>query len=125
MKQTAIYFNPELDTVYIVDELGNEFSIFLMCTDKERIRRIKTLAVGGHHLQERLREYIAEKLPAFEGLETLILVIDGKKNGSSIRVKMEDQLAKVNDQLVLHGKSKEWKVPAVQAMNPRDFKSDL
>jgi hypothetical protein len=128
-KQTAIYFNPELDTVRIVDEDGSEFRTFFLCTDKERIRSIKALAVGGCLLRERLWEYIAEKLPAFESLETLILVVDGKtgraEKGSSIRVKMEDHLVKAKGRLVLQGKSKEWKLPAIKVMDTRAFKNDL
>jgi hypothetical protein len=44
--------------------------------------------------------------------------------GSSILVK-EDQLVKAKDQLALQVKSKEWKVPAVKAMDAQAFRNDL
>src|SRR6202043_2983986 len=67
---------------------------------------------------------IAEKLHAFKSLETLVLVVHfeiGRDKGSSTRAIMENHLVKTKDQLVLRGKCKEWKLPAVKVMGPQAF----
>jgi hypothetical protein len=86
------------------------------------------LAIGRPHLQDVWTQHVAERLGAFEGLETLILVIDrevGKNGKELIRVNMEDHLVKAQNRLVLQGNCREWKLPAVQVMTRRAFEDHL
>ena len=122
MKPTAIYFNPHLDTVRVPEESSRNLEIFLRFTDKETIRIIKTLAIGGQlfHTRKAWRDYIAGRLPAYGGLETLIFVAEdetaGDERKSSIRADMEDHLVKAKDKLVLQGGWREWKLPVVKVV---------
>jgi hypothetical protein len=127
MKQTALYFNPELDTIHIVDdERGSELWTLYSRTQKETIQSIKTLAIESHVDQQRLVKNIAALLPAFEVLETLILVIDGEagkdEEGFSVRERAENILIQVAAQLKI---CREWKLPMVKVMNPRAFKNNF
>jgi hypothetical protein len=80
MKQTALYFNPELDTVHIVDDQpSTDLRNLSDRTDEETIQSIKALAIV---LQDKFVHYIiAQRLLEFERLETLILVVDGGTEG--------------------------------------------
>jgi hypothetical protein len=126
MKQTALYFNPKLDTVHIKkDEFrtlaGTSYSIHWKTTQS-----IRTLAIGSQDVR---MKYVARQLRAFRMLEMLILVIDGEMaddgEGSSLPENMEDYLVKVKDQLVLQGKCKAWKLPLVKVMDAQAFENDL
>jgi hypothetical protein len=128
MKQTALYFNPELDTVHIVDDQpSTDLRNLSDRTDEETIQSIKALAIV---LQDKFVHYIiAQRLLEFERLETLILVVDGGTEGdgeeSSFRERTENKLVKVRDYLVLHGNCKERKLPAVKVMTPEAFENHL
>ena len=86
VNQTALYFNPELDTVHIAGM--TEFCNLSSRTDKETIQSIKWLSMGEQLLQDMKTGYIARKLPAYESLEVLIVVVDGETgsdgDGSSL-----------------------------------------
>jgi hypothetical protein len=130
VKQTAIYFNPEIDTVRIVTtphDYGRKYEIFSLYTDEETIRRIKTLAV----LQDDYAmQSLAMRLPTsqFEGLKTLILVVEreaGMHEEESIWEDMEDQLLKIKDQLALPENCEEWTPPVVKVMSAQTLENQL
>jgi hypothetical protein len=126
MKQTAIYFSPELDTVHIVQgEHGNRFWALSDLFYRETIESIKTLAIGNKRIENQLiTDFGAGRLSAFKGLETLILVVERgvERNGAElIRLSVEDFLVKDKDLW----KRKEWKLPAVMVMTRRAFETHL
>jgi hypothetical protein len=77
IKQTALYFNPELDTVHIAERLDKEFHDPFRCTDSETTRSIRTF------FDDHRRQDIAGGLCAFQSLETLILVV-GDETGQML-----------------------------------------
>jgi hypothetical protein len=105
MKQTALYFNPELETVHVPNDTGT--GILTLCqTHGETIQSIKVLAIESYIFQDVWTQYVAARLPSFESLETLILVSEREvaRNGKDlIRVNMENELVKLHDRLVLQG----------------------
>jgi hypothetical protein len=114
MKPTAIYFNPERDTVHVVD-YDRELHQLLQHSNAETIRSIKVLAMGGS-----LPNGEIIVMRRFESLETLIMVVEGearRNEAESIRENMEGRLVKTRDRLVLRGKFKEWKLPTVKVMD--------
>jgi hypothetical protein len=126
-KKTALYFSPELDTVHISnDEHNTEFwNLFYRA---ETIQSIKVLAIGSQLFRDEWMQYVAGRLPAFETLETLILVVERKLERTGvelIQVNMEGYLAKAQDQLILLGRCKEWKSPLVKVMTRRGFENHL
>jgi hypothetical protein len=117
MKPTAVYFDPERDTVHLID-LGREVHHLLQDNNEETMRSIKALAMGGRLLGE---VYIMKR---FESLETLIIVVEGetgRNEAESIRENMEGLLIKTRDRLTLRGHCKEWKLPMVEVMDALDF----
>jgi hypothetical protein len=125
MNQTAIYFNPELDIVHIVDALGSGIHTLFQRTDQETVQSIRALAVAlpGSTVHPEFTRYVSKHLLALEGLETFILVIAG--DAESTRSNMEDALFKTKDLLRSERKWEEWKVPVVKVMNSEAFESHL
>jgi len=127
VKQTALYFNPELDTVHILNARGTGIWTLSCRTQRETIQSIKVLAIGSYLFQELWIQHIAGRLPVFESLEMLILVIErevGRNGKELIRVNMEDELVNVQDRLALRENSKkEWKLPVVKVMTRRVFEN--
>jgi hypothetical protein len=130
MKQTALYFNPTLDTVHINHEIDGRFLNLSYCTNKDTIRSIRALAIESRVFDHRDRFYIAGSLLcSFQSLETLILVVRDETGwdgtGASIREDMENALIIFKDSLTLHGGWKEQKLPAVKVMTSRAFENNL
>jgi hypothetical protein len=125
MNQTTIYFNPELDTVHIMNHVGDGIRILSKRTNPETVQSIKVLAIAvpGSIGQAGFIHNLSRHLPALERLETFILVIEGETE--SARKNMEDALIKANERLRLEGKCGEWKVPVVKVMNSEAFESHL
>jgi hypothetical protein len=127
MKQTALYFNPKLDTVHVKDDEFWTLSGSPYPNHMETTQSIRTLAVGSQDVTVET-EYVARGLRAFEKLEMLILVVDGEMAELSwLRVNMEDDLVKAKGRLVAisQGKCREWKQPVVKAMTRRAFENNL
>jgi hypothetical protein len=122
VKQTAIYFNPGLDIVHILDEFGHGIHNLSQRINQETIQRIKVLAVefkDRFRLPSESAQYLSRCLPAFERLETLVLVVRGDTEF------YRKNMIVANERLRLAGKCGEWKVPAVKAMNSATFESHL
>jgi hypothetical protein len=120
---TAIYFNPDLDTVHILDNFGHGIITLSQCINQETLQRIKVLAVEfpRHVPPSQFTRYLSMRLPMFERLEIIVLVFGW--DAAFTQKCMEDALIEVNDRLRLEGKNGEWKVPAVKVMNPEAFES--
>jgi hypothetical protein len=128
MKQTALYFNSELDTIHIVDDdLSTKCWTLAYRASMETVKSIKALAIGHQCFDGLVAKYIAERLVAFERLETLILVVDGEtdEEGASIRENMEDDLVTTKDRFILRGQCNVWNLPAVKVMTPGAFENHL
>jgi hypothetical protein len=123
MNQTAIYFNPELDTVHILEDFGGAIYDLSKRTNQATTLSIKVLAVQipGHFSRTEAIRYLSRHLPSFGRLETIVLVDFGWDAESTL----EDILIKTRDSLRLARKCAEWKVPVVKAMNSRAFESHL
>jgi hypothetical protein len=124
MKQTAIYYNPERDTVYIVDYV-REMDHLLHRHNEETIRSIKVLAMGGRPVGDLLR-VTQNAIGRFEGLERLIFVVEGESardEDESIRENVEGILIKTGGRLILEGNRKERKLPMVKVMGALAFES--
>jgi hypothetical protein len=125
MEQTSLYFNPVLDIVHIQvadDERGNDLFNLAYRTDKETIQNIRVLAIGGPFAPEmftRIIRFTAGNLHPLQALEKLILVVDSPTGFGWAC--MKDALDMAKEQLVLQGKCKEWKLPVVEDVAPRDF----
>jgi hypothetical protein len=122
--QTAIYFNPELDTVHIFENVGDKIHNLTQRTNRETIQSIKVLALefSGRFLQAEAR-YLSRCLLVFKGLETVVLVFGW--DAEFTRKIMEDALIEVHNRLRVEGACAEWKVPAVKVMNSRAFETHL
>jgi hypothetical protein len=131
MKQTALYFNPELDTVHIIvgSKHTTQFWALSNIVDKETIQSIKMLAIEIQGFDDEWARYFAGKLVLFARLETLISVVGDEtrrdEEGSSNQVNMEDHLVKVKDQLVLRGDCTGWNLPVVKVMTRQAFETHL
>jgi hypothetical protein len=126
VKQTALYFSPELDIVHIADD--KQFWNLSYRAQTETIQSIKALAIGNEIFQNQWTNYSAERLFAFESLVTLVLVIEREVGGDEqelIRANMEGHLIKAQDRLVLQGNCKEWHPPTVKVMTRRAFENHL
>jgi hypothetical protein len=123
INQTAIYFNPELDTVHILEDFGRAIYDLSKRTNQATTLSIKVLAVQipGHFSRTEAIRYLSRHLPSFGRLETIVLVDFGWDAESTL----EDILIKTRDSLRLARKCAEWKVPVVKAMNSRAFESHL
>jgi hypothetical protein len=126
VNQPAIYFNPKLDTVYILEIYGDKIHNLSQFANQETIQSINALAVEFPYyispiLANQFIRYLSEHLLAFERLETFVLVFGG--DAESARKIMEDALMKAHDRL--QGECVEWKVPAVKVMDSRSFERDL
>jgi hypothetical protein len=123
MNQTAVYFNPERDTVHILSDFSHGIHSLSQRTTQETIESIKVLAVEFSHsfLLAQSTHYLANRLPAFKRLETLVLVIGGDAEAH------RKYMVEANDRIRLgkDAKWKEWKVPAVKAMNSEAFEGHL
>jgi len=106
VKQTALYFNPELDTIHVVDDVIATMLSHPIYT--ETTKRIKTLAIAAPcstiFAQYTCVYTLSRVLPALERLETYILVIEGGEAESSTRKNMEDMMIQAQDRLRLEGK---------------------
>jgi hypothetical protein len=81
-KQTALYFNPELDTVHIAETKHSvEFWALCNVVDKETMEGLKTWPSKTRILTTSGRNILQEKLIAFVRLETLIFVV-GDETGT-------------------------------------------
>jgi len=130
MKQTALYFNRELDTVHVAcRQYTYEFNNLSYRTLKETIQSIKVLAIGSQLFEGSWMGQVARCLPEYESLETLILVASGEMggegDGSSVRVNMENALVEAQNQLVSQGNCKEQKLPVVKVMALQAFENHL
>jgi len=127
MTQTALYFNPELDTVHIGNQSAQDLGH--ICYHKEAIQNMKVLAIGSLPFHPVWIGYIGRMVPAFENLETLILVIVGEsgsdEDGSSFRSKVENEIVQANDLFYSQGNRKDWKLPEVKVMSLQDFENHL
>jgi len=127
VKQTALYFSPELDTVHITGkERAIELTHLSYRTNEETIQSITVLAVEIQQVSRDSTPYIAARLSVFEGLETLIVVVNsntGWDRKESIRLNVEGHLVEVKNRFVLLGRYKEWKLPEVKLMSRRDFEN--
>jgi hypothetical protein len=114
--QTAVYFNPELDAVHVVDEFGSKFQDLCQYTNKETIQSIKMLVVGSRLYQDDLKQQTVMSLLPFKRLETLIFLQGeaGRDEDELIREDMEDKLAKVMNRLVLPKVRQASQLPAVK-----------
>jgi hypothetical protein len=131
----AFYFNPELDTVHIVNnKFCSELWTLSRKIRRETIQSIKTLVIGSQRIQQNLWTtkwiiFVAGKLPTFESLETLILAVEGLPRDEEewIRENMEDHLIKVKNSPALYmwGVRQKWKLPVVKVMNPQTLDSQL
>jgi len=117
----TIYFNPEVDTVHVIDDSGRKFRDLLLA-DTETIRSIKTLAVGSHLSHDNSRQHTTTYLRPFKSLQTLILVVEGEADMNEqelIRKHMEDELAKLRNRLIRQ------KLPLVKVMDAQTLESLL
>jgi len=128
MKQSAVYFNPELDTVHVVaDNCRTGLSDLFYRTHEETAKSIRTLAIESQEFSRDLTRNIAWRLQlGFLRLETLILVVDrktvtGEEGQELVQLGMETSLVETQDRLILQGESKEWKLPVVKVTTREDF----
>jgi hypothetical protein len=127
MNQTAIYFNPELDTVHILEDFGGAIYDLSKRTNQATTLSIKALAVqflgdSSFSPAEAARYLSRHLVRVFWRLETIVLVVFGWDEEAT-RKDMEDVLVKTHDSLRLVGECAEWKVPAVKVMDSIAFES--
>jgi hypothetical protein len=134
-EQSALYFNPDLDTVRLVnDDRSGFYNLIRRRTNEKTVQSIKTLAIGAQLPLAETTTYLPTgNLSLFEGLETLILVVerlDTEVEGNeeeAIREYVKDRAIKAGDHPRTHrnGQELEWKLPAVKVMNSHTFENHL
>ena len=128
-KQTAIYFNPELDVVHLPDDRVR-FTFHLRGDDETR-RRIKVLAVKGSATVQPEAEYTHPNNPLiwaygrrFKELEEIIWLSDEEtmEKAGVIRDSIERHMKVFRDSLLAKGEA--WRVPAVKVTDLRTFERE-
>jgi hypothetical protein len=137
VKRTAIYFNPDLDIVHIIDVYYDVERINLLHrTEQETVRRIKAFVIEGSHTMEALAEtmdksnepvemfqpWICNNLERLEGLEELIWVVVNKATIDSVQKIIEHNLVLFVDKLrEREGTQSRWRAPVVRVVDEHAF----
>jgi len=140
-KQTAIYFNPDLDTVHVMDEFGGRLLRFIsQRTDEETIKSIRFLVIKKIFidLDSEDEDYAVwgedqndfsemwDDLVLFERLEEIIWVFDDadtKEKAKSDRREILHEMKTFRNSLRQRGVV--WRVPAVKVMGPKTLESEF